>query len=198
MGFEWSRIEYLYCQEVVGLGLKASIAFNNIHSEVSAPNSNPERIHDEIDTILESAHRISLILFPKNWAKQKKSDDEKFWGQRGERLRGILGVLDSSPLANQLLRNHVAHFDERIDRWFRGSDNKTYGRRMLGSRNDTERLGVNSEDILSMYDPTSGVYAFWEDDLDMRSVERELKMIELAARNFLQQAVRPNLKSRQA
>jgi hypothetical protein len=89
------------------------------------------------------------------------------WGQGGsladERadLRESLAVVDTSPLVtNTDLRNHLEHYDERLDRWYRTSARHNYADFLIAPR-ATTIAGMEDTDIFRHFDPQTNEVIFW-------------------------------------
>jgi len=54
--------------------------------------------------------------------KRKQPEQLEMRRKRGEKLRGIFGITDDSPLCNRDLRNAWEHFDEKLDTYLISSD----------------------------------------------------------------------------
>ncbi len=67
-------------------------------------------------SFLTHAAMVSKFLDPVGSDKDKK--------ERGEMLRGYLGVPSDSPILPRDARNNLEHIDERIDRWAQRGDTK--------------------------------------------------------------------------
>lgn len=63
-----------------------------------------------LHSVVTHAANVSRLLFP-----SRKRDE--YAQQRGETLRELLGVDSSSPILDRSLRNHLEHYDERLDQW---------------------------------------------------------------------------------
>jgi hypothetical protein len=113
------------------------------------------------------------------------------WGQGGklavERtdLRESLAVTDDSPLSNTALRNHLEHYDERLDRWYRESTNHNYIDFFIGAR-VTAIGGADDKDIFRFFDPTTNEVIFWGEHYAIQplvdEVVRLLPIAQLEAR----------------
>lgn len=66
-------------------------------------------ILDAVQTIAVQSAALSRYLWP--------SRTQTIHAERGARLRGSLGVAEDSPLRDRELRNHLEHFDERLDQF---------------------------------------------------------------------------------
>jgi hypothetical protein len=90
------------------------------------------------------------------------------WGQGGklaeERrpLRESLRIADDSPLANTDLRNHLEHYDERLDRWYETSENKNHADFLIGPAGRmVAGRGIGDKDVFRHFDPATGDVVFW-------------------------------------
>ncbi len=99
-------------QEMVLIGeivLQSKIAFRAAERlQDTSDKSDQVEVWCSIQSILCAAGNISKILKP--IYKDNKS--------RGERLRQLLKVEDSNPLLDRTFRNHLEHYDDRIEEYF--------------------------------------------------------------------------------
>jgi hypothetical protein len=91
-----------------------------------------------LDTLVLAAGNISKILWP---ARSKSK-------QRGRDLRDMLGVSDDSVLCSRDLRDHLEHFDERLER--HATENCTVVDSNIG---DLTMVSVGNALFLRNYDP---------------------------------------------
>jgi len=129
---------------------------------------------------LSDAAKIGLIFFP----VVKKNTTRT---TRAEILRREFGVLDDSLLKDRDLRHDLEHLDERLDTWAATSARKTFGRAMLGSRNDAQRLGITTEDILGIFDPENMIYSFKDNDICIDDLVFEIQRVAHDARRKLRE-----------
>lgn len=61
-----------------------------------------------LHSFLTHTSNVSKLLWPTGTGRAKR---------RGRRLRSLLSVTDDNPLRSRTLRNHLEHFDERLDTW---------------------------------------------------------------------------------
>jgi len=101
------------------------------------------------------------------------------WGQRGrlsaERadLRNSLSIADDSPLASTDLRNHLEHYDERLDRWYRESVRRNYVDFVIGPRART-LAGIDERDIFRFFDPETNEVIFWGEHYALQPLVDEI------------------------
>src|SRR5207247_6372038 len=91
----------------------AVIAAAEAHSAMHNPDGSRKRTDMNrfwfaIQGLLGAVGNISKILSPS--AKQSE--------ERGRRLRVLVSLDDSSCLGPRTFRNHLEHFDERLETWF--------------------------------------------------------------------------------
>jgi len=79
--------------------------------DCNTPNS---EVFRALHSLLTHAANVSRLLFPTR-------KDDKYAQRRGRRLRDWLGVDDDSPIADRSLRNHLEHYDGRLDTWVKNT-----------------------------------------------------------------------------
>ena len=163
------RLLHVYGGEIVRYEETISASFSKLLVMSSYPRPPSAPIHDCIRHIFSDSALISLMLFP--------AIKSKFSTQRAKTLREEFKLEENSLLENRYLRNHLAHLDERLDKWAIESDQKTFGRGLLGSREDAARIGLNGEDILGLFDPKTLVFGFLQDDLRVDDLVSEIRNI---------------------
>ncbi|WP_224041641.1 hypothetical protein [Cupriavidus respiraculi] len=129
-------------------------------------------------SILTHASNISRLLWP---IPGKRNDPHReSRAERGAKLRELLGVGDDHPLRNRALRDHLEHFDERLDDWDRTSEHGNY------LQDNVARWGaipgLAEGDYMRWYDPTTHEVRFrgeaWSIVDLVESVRRLLATIE--------------------
>jgi hypothetical protein len=119
--------DLIYFQEVktqCNCVLFALEQFNKRIEEIHQPHKfdGPKTPNSEVFRALHSflthTANISRLLFP-----SRKKD--RYAQQRGKKLRDALSVDDSSPIADRSLRDHLEHYDERLDQWAQTAQGRT-------------------------------------------------------------------------
>lgn len=131
-----------------------------------------------LDHFINRAAMVSKMLWPTPSAKTKIAK----W--RGEILRDALGVDEQSVLNSRVLRNHLEHFDERIDAWYEGSGFVIYADRNIGPRDMMIFPNNPNVSIFRHYSPDAGVYSFHGDEVNVFDMDAELERIATAARKY--------------
>ncbi|MFL6091087.1 MAG: hypothetical protein ACJ71Z_13215 [Aeromicrobium sp.] len=103
-----------------------------------------------VESFLNAAANISKSL----WGAGGRLEHER------QPLRESLNVTDDSPLASTDLRNHLEHFDERLDRWYATSSSHGYADFIIGPKQFTIS-GMDEADMFRQFDPSTGEIIFW-------------------------------------
>ena len=125
-------------------------------------------LHHEIFRALHSmlthASNVSKLFWPVVPRRQQGETDAQFSARcpapsRAADLRDLLNLPeDKHALKSRKLRDHLEHFDERLDQWQINSVRKNYFHDSIGSR---EALaGVDNIDIMRWFDPSKKAYGF--------------------------------------
>jgi hypothetical protein len=104
------------------------------------------------------------------------------WGQGGklaaERrdLRDSLDVDDTSPLQPTSMRNHFDHFDERLDEWWKRSEDHNYVDLRFGDVG-SQIHGIPEDEMFRSFDPASGDLVFWGQRYNLPAIIDEIRKI---------------------
>lgn len=115
-------------------------------------------IWSALQLILVAAGNISKIL----WPVRSKS------AVRGELLRGLLSVDDSSPLYDRTFRNHFEHYDERIEDWLESVGTASYRDWVMGPPNSIAHQFP--ENVHRGYDYTTQTLTFRGETMNLRAL----------------------------
>jgi hypothetical protein len=95
-------------------------------------------------------------------------------------LRESLAIADDSALASTDLRNHLEHYDERLDRWYRNSARHNYADFIIGPR-ATTIVGLDDTDIFRFFDPETNEVVFWGEHYAIQPLVDEIvKLLPIA------------------
>ena len=164
--------EILNCEDSISEGFVLLTRYVHFERPPAAP------IHKFVKRILIESGAISLVLFPSPNSPKTSKDRALF-------LCSEFSVAETSILKDRALRNDLAHLDERLDNWAMSSQNKTFGRGMLGSRADAAKIGLNSDDILGLFDTQRLVYSFRKNDVSIDELVGEVRSIAHSIRRKL-------------
>lgn len=82
---------------------------------------------------------------------------------------------DEHVIKNRTLRDHLEHFDERIDNWMQTSEHKNYIQDYIGPKGGI--AGFDERDMMRQYDPASGEFTFRGEIFSLVSLFAGLKDI---------------------
>jgi hypothetical protein len=103
------------------------------------------------------------------------------WGQKGRAaaarkpLRDSLNVDDTSPFREVSMRNHFEHYDERLDAWWKESENHNHLDRFLGP--PTAVAGFNDKEMFRTFDPATLDIVFWGERFNVQAIVTEAERI---------------------
>jgi hypothetical protein len=144
-------------------------AENALHSKGRLDDAVARRSTREVfrhlESFLNGATKVSLLLWPAR-------DTGK---ARGEHLRDLLKVTQGNPLEMRGARNHLQHFDERLDEWAATTENGNYVDSNVGP------LAALGLPVLRHYDPASQIFTFRSEDFGIGKLVAELEKISEAA-----------------
>ena len=144
---------------------------------------------------------VSRLLWPSRPRKRREEDrashDRRVAhaANRGKQVRLALGLVDEQPGDQRTLRNHLEHFDERLDDWVLTSYRHTFIDRRVGPSN--RMLGPERCDIMRWFDQTDGSFRFRGELFDLKALATWVKEIRgLAAQARRYGAMTPPAASR--
>ena len=130
------------------------------------------KLFDQLETFLNATAKVSLLLWPVRASSKS----------RGSHLRKTLGIADDCPLATRAARNHLQHFDERLDDWAATTKNGNYADRNIGPVS-----GIVLEDgakVLRHFDPATSIFTFQSEDFNIGELADEVEKVVAAARDY--------------
>ncbi|WP_231421656.1 hypothetical protein [Pseudomonas sp. Leaf59] len=78
---------------------------------------------------------------------------------RSAEILSALNIIDPEHvLKNRTLRDHLEHFDERIDHWMQTSERRNYVQDYIGAKGGIQ--GMEESDMMRQYDPDNGNFTF--------------------------------------
>lgn len=165
----------VYCA-VIEDQIHAALASLSVIDSLDPPHSDLEALFWNLDHFINRAAMVSKMLWP--------SSQGTFAQQRGTILREALLVANDSTLNARVLRNHLEHFDERIDEWYEKSGFRIYADRIVGPREMMIFPGKPDHSIFRHYSPNDGIYSFHGDEVNVQLMGAELQRIVCEATRF--------------
>lgn len=138
------------------------------HELTSQPNSNQE-IFRTLHSLLTHASNVSKLLWPAPSQGESKGKFKSPRSIRAEELRKFLGLPENNhPLKSRSIRNHLEHFDERLDQWQKNSVRKNFIQDNIGPLGS---IGDFDEgDIMRWYDPATKQMIFCGESFDIQQI----------------------------
>lgn len=128
-----------------------------------------KEVFRNLHSFLTHASNASRLLFP------VKSGDRN----RGAYLRERLDIPQGSPLQSRALRDHLEHFDERLDAW--RSKSRSFISDNIGPRQGS-MAGIDLNGALRWYDPTTRTFWFLEESFDIDALAKCVASLQVKAR----------------
>ena len=136
-------------------------------------NFDQVEVWSSIQSILVAAGNVSKILWPQ----------EKKYEVRGKGLRELLKVDDNNILSDRSLRNHFEHYDDRIEKWFKGKSSAVYSDLAIDPLKSMRRNFPTNHH--RAYDPLTQTLTFRGESFDLAAVLKELKEIRIKCSDFV-------------
>jgi len=103
---------------------------------------------------------------------------------RGEFLRNELGVSDSFLIKQRDPRNHLEHYDERLDDWASSSQRHNIADMNIMPRSAIQ--GIDPSDFMRNLDPTTLAFYFTDEDYDLHGFASEMEAIRQSTEAWLE------------
>ena len=136
-----------------------------------------------IHSFLTHASNVSKILWAGLPKKKPNESDEQYKlrinkikkVRRAAELRDELGLPEEHALRNRQLRDHLEHFDERIDDWEEHSQNKNYVQDNIGPENAI--VGIDKTDMMRWFNPTNDTFLFRSETFSLQDIATALEKL---------------------
>ena len=180
------------------MSINAMKALANVHKRMRGSEVDwgvREVMHSEhfrtVHSFLTHISNVSRLIWPPAFTGKtkicqcKKLVDGQTCGPcvaraRAEFLQEVLGLTNQEhALKNRTLRDHLEHFDERLDNWQQTSVNKNYVQDYIGPKGGI--AGFDERDMMRQLDPGTGEFIF-------RGESYSLLALSEGAQDILQRA----------
>jgi hypothetical protein len=137
--------------------------------------------------MLVHAGNLSKLFWPLLPRREKDETDAerkqrtKNQRKRGQQLREALGIKASSPLRSHTVRDHLEHYDERLETYLRKPHR--------GGLIDMAFTGAvqPGQEVHRLFAPGLKVFTFQRDEVDLLPLRGEIAAVRNAAREWLYQ-----------
>jgi len=184
-----THVKNIYFREIEvqsSFALNAIRAMNNALSRLDKAhaehdNELADKLHQEIFRTLHSflthISNVSRLLWPayprKIKGETRKQHQDRcqkiFKIARGLELRAALNLSgEDHILKSRKLRDHLEHFDERLDEWQRTSSSRNYVQDIIGPKGAI--VGIEPTDMMRWFDPQAKAIYFRGEDYDLQKL----------------------------
>ena len=166
--------------------INAVLTLNNLMPKLDEATNNgdvelqttlQQEIFRNIHSILTHASNVSKIFWPSTPRRRSGESEANYHSRcsslpklvRAAELRELLALPENThALKSRELRDHLEHFDERLDHWQAHSERKNYFHDSIGSREYLS--GVDDIDIKRWYDPSRKRMIFRGESFDLQEL----------------------------
>ncbi len=164
-------IKGVYLDEIVRQCRYVERSWNALNQALR--DKDQDGIWMSLQSLMVAAANVSKLLDPNTGDKYKRD--------RGNLLSSDLNVTASNKIRERKLRNHIEHFDERLDNWAT-NDGSFFGSFFVGG----DRLAVidgQPAPVHHRYDPSTTTYWFLQDSIEIGNLVEECRLISKSAIN---------------
>lgn len=191
-----------YLREAEGqaeFALNAVRALNNVVSALQRDEESQDddqrrvtlnrEVFRTIHSFLTHASNLSRLFWPIYRPPRQSETPEVFEervprAKRGRELRTVVGLPDNGHLLHdRRLRDHLEHFDERLDQWQVESKKRNYLQDHIGSVRSIS--GVDATDMMRWFDPSTSCFRFRGEEYDLQALTDAVNDLLQQIRTFL-------------
>jgi hypothetical protein len=137
------------------VGLSRALADSTPWQTVEEGAMHTAEIFRNVHSMLTHTSNISRLLWPGDKVKPSRK-------QRAQELRALIAVPDENHiLSDRSLRDHLEHFDERLDAWVaRSGANPDFWQDFIGSWEVIANYKAMDENVMRHFDPCTKTFRF--------------------------------------
>lgn len=158
-------------------------SIENLNNLFISDNLNPEDVFLNLQSAIRHAAAVSRVFWPAK--TQRKFQDRSH--NRGEALRQALKIPNTHPAQARTLRDHLDHFEERLDDWAENSPHRNIVNNLIGPRESIGGNAITDTDILNHYDPELKCYIFRGQKYDIQLLTNGIIDIKQKIHQYYQQ-----------
>lgn len=172
-----SHVEEQYLRELL---LQADYALVSVQQANAVLEAGPQPLFfRELHAFLSHAAAISRLLWPPR--------DRGRPAGRAEHLRQVLGIGDGHALERRNLRDHLEHFDERLDTW---AQETSHGAVIDMNVGPVALIvggpAVGAGDFIRNFDPQTKIFTFRGDAFNVQQLVDAVGSVRVAAAQRVQ------------
>lgn len=160
------RLESIYLHEIADECEFALLAVTEVNSLLRDGQTSTEHFFRAAQDFVQHAAAASRIVWPPQKAGVRAVT-------RGQHLQRVLQVDNTHPLqSSRSLRNHLEHFDERLDDWVQSTSQGNLLDRIILPHRSKINLGsvVNERDIFRLFETETLCYVFRGQEFDLQNI----------------------------
>lgn len=183
----------VYAREITTQCEFALYAVNNLnaslqrlqHQELSAEERHffHSEVFRQTHSFLTHASNISRMFWPPLPVQKKNESDEEYENRllrndkaiRSRTLKNEYGIEENNPLKNRKLRDHLEHYDERLDHWRNNSTHRNIASDTIGPRNSIS--GLQETDMMRWFDPTRNFFQFRGEEYNLQEIATAVDLL---------------------
>lgn len=179
--------------------IHAILALNQALRALNDPRNTGEQrkqLHAEVfrqtHSFLTHASNVSRLFWPPKLNRKRGESNEdykqrvQFTRERGTKLRALFAITEQSPLKSRDLRDHLEHYDERLDHWSNTSQHRNICSDTIGPPNAI--VGLAPTDMMRWFDPTTNSFLFRGESYALQPLATEISILPEKA-DALEQAL---------
>lgn len=160
-------IERIYLYELITQCENAVAAIQRMNVLLTSQQNTVSEFFREATDFLQHTSAASRLLWPPGNTDRARRERAE---NRGNHLRTSLDVEGEHVLRSRHLRDHLEHYDERIDDWAETSPNKNIVDNMIGPRSAIGGDAIKDSDIMRMFDPSTNKFIFRGESFDIQNL----------------------------
>jgi len=175
------------CQFALNAVGNLNHALQQLNSEAQMEAAQRSFFHAEvfrqIHSFLTHASNVSRLFWPPV-PKRKQNETELQHHarlasldkvQRAISLRQLYRIEDTNVLKNRTLRDHLEHYDERLDDWRKTSVNRNIASDTIGPSNSI--VGLAATDMMRWFDPTTKHFRFRGEEYSLQELATAVDLL---------------------
>lgn len=195
--------QLIYLQEIQSqcrMALQAAIVLKQVSGQKKSMQTTEDgametaEIFRNVHSMLTHVANISQLLWPGNYVKGQRM-------LRAQELRSLLDLpKDGHPLGRRVMRNHLEHFDERLDCWTEKVEiPPDIWQDCIGSWDvPMVQFKVDQTNVMRHFEPETGTFRFQGEPWNIpdmtehvKALRRKVDPVEARIRNMLYPAPEP-------
>ncbi len=138
-----------------------------------------EELFRAAHSFLTHVSNVSRLLWPPREREKTKCEKAK---RRGVELRNILGLPDDHLMKDRKLRDHLEHYDTRLDAWADSSPHRIYVDRIVGPKGKIGGDAIQDSDIMRHFDQTTAKFIFRGEEFELQPIATAIEQVAAKAK----------------